>query len=1407
MKLNKLLERQVNKLIPESLRDNSGLKNFIYAVNESYCAYERDQELTTRAFKISEDEYIAVNEKLKTENNLKKISITRLKETIKEIGDTEIANDSEDLLDVIKYLKQQVIQRKETEAELLTTANRLTSLIINMQEGILVEDDKRKIVLTNHFFCDLFNITANPQYMTGADCSGSAAASKMLFKNPDAFENSIGKLVKEKKLVINEELELVNGRYFERDYIPIYTNGEYKGHLWKYRDITQRKNAQLAIEQSELTNRLIMNGALDAIITMDLNGCITFWNPQAEKIFGWQAAEVTGHLLSECIIPKQYREAHEKGMEYYRRTKQGPVLNKLIEITALHKNGTTFPVELSIIPVKGNGKEFFCSFIRDISQRKKAEEKIRASEELWQFALEGAGDGVWEYNFKTKEVFFSRQYKKMLGYNDDEFMNKPEEWLNRIHPEDVAIIDEVDNAYFKKLITSHQREYRIQHKDGNYRWILDRGMIINYDEQGMPQRIIGTHTDITQRKENEVELKRLALVARANKNGVLFTNADGTITWCNEGFCKITGYTTTEVLGKTPVELLQGALTDKENLAKMMDLFFKGKNFDVELTCYKKDTSTFWARSKGQAVFNKNGELLQYFAIVEDITNEKEAQLKIADFEQRFRMALEKIGDNVWEHDMITGITVFSNSAVSITGQKGVTDKDNADLWWGQVHPDDKHLLSITDESYKKGTIGHHTLEYRIINSDCTENWVLDRGVVIEKDKNNLPTKIVGTHTDITERKLAEQLLKVNEEKYRNIIANMNLGLLEVDNDEVVQYANQCFCNMSGFTAKELAGKKASTLFARGQNSEMLETKNEMRKKGISDAYEIALKNKRGELKWWLISGAPRFDDKGNLVGSIGIHLDITAQKELEIELLEAREAAEQSAKTKELFLANMSHEIRTPMNAIMGMANQLFKTELNGTQRFYLDTINKAADHLLVVINDILDISKIEAGKLTLEAIGFRPDEVIKHCITVMEHKAQEKGLRLIKEGCDGVCPVFIGDPHRLTQVLLNLISNAVKFTEKGYVLISGKFENATVGGQLMTISVTDTGIGMDESFQKSLFQKFTQEETITARKYGGTGLGMSISKQLVELMNGSIYVESKKGKGTTITITVPFAVGTTYDIPEEQRQLADTAVLKGKKILLVEDNEMNRLVATTVLAETGVEITEAENGLEAITLLKENVYDVILMDVQMPVMDGFEAAEKLRKQLKITTPVIALTANAIKGESDKCKAAGMNDFLSKPFKEDDLIQLLCRWVGNKPFVDTLQQPAVTGGSHKMLYDLTSLKKMSRGNTAFIHKMVNLFCTQMPVSVQEMKHAFANGDFEKLKSVAHKIKPALDNMGINVLHETIRNIEKNSVQNANKAAVEADVLFAAEIINEVLVQLQYSAEKMLLHNEAGNVL
>ena len=948
-------------------------------------------------------------------------------------------------------------------------------------------------------------------------------------------------------------------------------------------------------------------------------------------------------------------------------------------------------------------------------------------------------------------------FTKLTGYTMEEVIGKKAVQLYMGPLSDMDAINKMLEAFYAgKGFNIEVINYR---KDGSWFWGRIKGQSI-LDEKGNVRQYFAMIDDITIEKEKEEQLQVLSLIAEDNINAVIISDAEDCISWVNKSFVKITGYTLEEVKGKKP-GFMRGPDTNPETIEYLKKQVSEGNPFNCEILNYNKNGVKFWLRIQGQAIRNNKGELTGFFAMEEDITKEKEDQEKLKEYESHFRKAFEKIGDNVWEHDFITGKTYFSNTSNHLLGYQIDEFTDNADLWWNRTYDDDRLMLEQNDAKYRLGEIDHHILEYRMLNKDGSVRWVMDRGVVIDSTKDGKPLKIIGTHTDITERKQAEELLQREEQKYRNIIANMNLGLLEVDTEENVIFTNQSFCDMSGYDYDELINKRASHIYVKEENIELIESKNEARKRGSLDAYEIAVKNKRGQLRWWLISGAPRYNDAGDLVGSIGIHLDITDQKQLETDLIEAREHAEESTRSKEVFLANMSHEIRTPMNAILGMANQLTKTKLDSKQHFYLDTINSASENLLVIINDILDLSKIEAGKLNLESIGFEPKAVVSRAMQVMMHKAEEKGLSITNTNCDtALSPVLMGDPYRLNQVLLNLISNAIKFTEKGYIDLSCTVIKNTAISQTILVEVKDTGIGMDELFVNNLFEKFSQEDVSVTRRYGGTGLGMSICKDLIALMGGEIIVKSKKGEGTSVSFKVEFAKGSLHHLPSKETFSINKDMLANKKILVVDDNNMNRLVAKTILNNYGAIISEAVNGKEAIDLLQQNEIDLVLMDIQMPVMGGMEATKIIRNEISRSLPVIALTANAIKGDNEKCIEGGMNAYLSKPFKEEDLLQIVSFWLGEGQ-EELVTKNTNAEASPEKLYDLSAIRAISRGNEIFVLKMVNMFMEQTPAQVAEMETKYHHGDYRGMAAKAHKIIPSIDNMGIVSLKKTIREIEK----------------------------------------------
>ncbi len=666
------------------------------------------------------------------------------------------------------------------------------------------------------------------------------------------------------------------------------------------------------------------------------------------------------------------------------------------------------------------------------------------------------------------------------------------------------------------------------------------------------------------------------------------------------------------------------------------------------------------------------------------------------------------------------------------------------------------------------------------------------------------------TFEDITERYQAEQTLKRQEEKYRNIIDNMQLGLVEMDLNYRVIYANRSYCQMIGYAAEELLGQPLHPLIMSPAKIEELRERLTDRRRGISGSYELEVTTKQGEYKWLFVGAAPLYDEDKQPTGTIGINLDITHQKQLELNLREAKQQAEDSARAKELFLANMSHEIRTPMNAILGMSQLLAKTTLAPRQSNYLHAITTSAQNLLVIINDILDISKLDAGKMTIERVGFNVARLCEQVEKTMLYKAEEKGLRFVTKVSPLIPNVVLGDPYRITQILLNLASNSVKFTEKGEVTVECEVAGYFNEQVIIAFLVSDTGVGIDPAYLKSIFQEFSQEDSSITRKFGGTGLGLSISRSLARLMGGEIEIESEKGVGTSSHFCLFLPIGTVHDLPQRRSvAITNPQQIKGKRVLLVEDNEYNRMLAKSFLRTAQLKVTEAENGEEAIARAAAQEFDLILMDVQMPVLDGFKATKYLRQELGLMTPIIALTASAINGEKERCLAVGMNDYLTKPFYEDELLQLVHDWIlrpsgtlaeerAAEPVVAAPPPPAAEAAPGTALYKLDILLDTARGNQSFVESMLKTFINGTYNALRDLGRALEIGNLQGLQATAHRLRPSLLHLQIKpavAIMDELENWEGPFRYDSLQPLVEAADRLLRQVLADMNAELEASAK------------
>jgi signal transduction histidine kinase/HPt (histidine-containing phosphotransfer) domain-containing protein/FixJ family two-component response regulator len=492
-----------------------------------------------------------------------------------------------------------------------------------------------------------------------------------------------------------------------------------------------------------------------------------------------------------------------------------------------------------------------------------------------------------------------------------------------------------------------------------------------------------------------------------------------------------------------------------------------------------------------------------------------------------------------------------------------------------------------------------------------------------------------------------------------------------------------------------------------------------------------------------------------------------TEQMESEIysraqQLQLANEKLRESEKLKDQFLANMSHEIRTPMNAIIGFANLLDKTGLDENQTEYLIAIKESGQNLMGIINDILDFSKIQAGMIEFEHIAFSLRSLVDSVHRLLANKAEVKNIDFIVHFDEHIHELLSGDPTRITQILVNLISNAIKFTEKGYVKLDVHLKERKQNFRIIEFRIEDSGVGIAPEHINTIFERFTQASSDTTRKYGGTGLGLSIVKNLVELQGGTIDVKSAKGKGSVFTITIPLHTVSYEQLVEHKAShiIDKIKELKGIRVLVVEDNKMNQRLALEVLSGFNVVANVAENGKQAIKKLRTQSFDVILMDMQMAEMDGYQATSYIRNKLKNNTPIIAMTAHAMAGEREKCLALGMNEYISKPFKTVELYNKIRNVLPLKTTEE--DEKEFEENSHPAgLIDLSYIKEIMGGNTSFLHEMIDIFISEVPVFMDEMEQAIANHDYEAIYQASHKLQTSSGLMGITALTNNLLLIEK----------------------------------------------
>ncbi len=739
-------------------------------------------------------------------------------------------------------------------------------------------------------------------------------------------------------------------------------------------------------------------------------------------------------------------------------------------------------------------------------------------------------------------------------------------------------------------------------------------------------------------QESEIKFMQTSQYARslieASLDPLVTISPEGKIMDVNEASVKVTGETRDKLIGTD----FSNYFTEPEKAREgYKQVFEKGFVSDYPLTIHNKNGKLTDVLYNASVYKDEKGNVLGVFAAARDITAQKQSS-------QYARSLIEASLDPLVTISPEGKITDVNEASAKVTGEarEKLIGTDFSDYF---TEPEKARVGY--KQVFEKGFVSDYPLTIHHKNGKLTH--VLYNASVYKDDKGNV-LGVFAAARDVTAQKQSSQYA-------RSLIEASLDPLVTISPEGKITDVNEASAKVTGETREKLIGTDFSDYFTEPEKAR--EGYKQVFEKGFVSDYPLTIHHKNGKLTDVLYNASVYKDEEGNVLGVFAAARDVTDQKRITEELKDARVVAEDAKlvaenalHSKQLFLANMSHEIRTPMNAILGFTKILLKQDFEPKQKEYLDAIKTSSDGLLVLINDILDLAKVNSGKMIFEETPFKMESSITTMLQVFEFKIQEKNLEIVKEYDNKIPNVLLGDAGRLHQILLNILSNAIKFTENGKITIAIRLLNEDKEKVVIEFAITDTGTGIPEDKLDAIFENFHQATSSTSRIFGGTGLGLAICKQLVEKQGGTILVKSKVNEGSTFSFALSFQK-TNTEIKLENSEVELDNEIKVIKVLLVEDIKLNQLLMKIILDDFKFKYDIADNGKIAVEKMQKETYDIILMDLQMPEMNGFEATEYIRNTLKSKIPIIALTADVTTVDLEKCKIAGMNDYVSKPLDE----------------------------------------------------------------------------------------------------------------------------------------------------------
>jgi PAS domain S-box-containing protein len=1193
--------------------------------------------------------------------------------TLRDIGPTKRAELR--VRELNANLEQQVLER----TALLDAARRELQLILDAVPSQIGYWDQGLINrMANEAYRQWFGIEpASLQGMHMRDLLGPEVYARSL----PALEAA---LRGQPQSFFEQEIPRMDGsgkRHALVNYLPDIVNGEVRGLIALVHDVSELVDGRLKLGALQRENEALLRTIyLHSIVSVaDRSGQITEVNESFCQVSGYSREQLIGRkhtLMSSGVQDKEFWSAVWSTISA-RQPWRGEICNRA-------SDGSVYWVGCTIAPfiaADGQVEKYICVG-SNITASKMAEQTLRESQAFQDKANRVAKVGAWQMDMEPLHVVWSPQLKLIHEVPPD-YQPRLEDGLAFYVPEDRPIMQ---GAVERAMASGQGWDLELQMETAQNHRIWVRVLGEAEMKQGRTVRLVGIMQDITTRKqiENTLTYERHLMTSLLNTvpDQIYFKDNAHRFLRINPGLARRYGLQdASEAIGLSDADFFVPEHA-KETAAIERQIMETGVPvIDLEEQEVWPDRPPTWNLTTKMPLRDVQGKVIGTFGISRDITARKRIEEQLHDTNLRFEMAAGGAGLGVWDLDLVKRVLTCDARVYQQFGVPADVSEAPEALWARCLHPDDLARYQAHTEATVRG---EHPLdiEFRIRRPDGEVRYLKAAGRVY-RDAQGTPLRLTGVNMDITERKRAELLLVETSSLLQNVLESASeVSIIATDAQLTIRVFNKGSERLLGYSSSEMVGRQTPMLihdpeemWARSQ-----ELSDQLGYPVLGASVFTAPETLHQPREWTyvrkdgsrvtvsLVITAMHAAD-GSVFGYLGVAHDVTRQKQVEQSLRDAMLKAKQASLAKSQFLANMSHEIRTPMNAVMGLSYLMGHTALDAEQAAFLEKIRLASQSLLALINDVLDLSKIEANEMVIEQAPFDLRGLLRNVSDLMAVQAHAKGLEFLFHWPADVPEVVSGDAVRLQQVLTNLLSNAVKFTLQGQVQLMLQRLSAVDDRIRLRFSVRDSGIGIPPAVQARLFQPFMQADASTTRRFGGTGLGLSIVKHLVTLMGGQLGMESVEGAGSEFWLELDFSMVAADAAKDHMRgNVAGPGhSLQGVRVLVVDDSDINLEVAKRILEQEGALVTLASNGREAIDVLRAHSaeVDVVLMDVQMPELDGLSATCMIRQELGLVNlPVIALTAGAMVEHHAQAQAAGMDDFITKPFEVQHLVHTILRHV-----------------------------------------------------------------------------------------------------------------------------------------------